>query len=356
MLSDFIAANRDELIARTRVKIASRLAPRATQRELESGVPGFLDQLIAALRSEPSAIPAMMAQSAAGHGAALLELGYTVAQVVHDYGDVCQAITELAGELDARISTDEFHTLNLCLDNAIAEAVTEYARLRDRSLAGAETERSGIFAHELRNRLAAAQLGFDVIQSGRAPVGGSVATVVGRSLKAMTDLVNRALVEVRLDSGTTRQQRVHLRQLIEEADADGALEAAALGVSFNVTAPDPTVDVAVDPQILAGALANLIQNAFKFTKKGRQVTLRTAVRDERVEIEIEDGCGGLPTGKAEELFQAFEQRGSNRSGLGLGLFISRKGVEASGGKLRVRDVPGSGCIFTVELPLMSLAP
>ncbi|HEY5145460.1 MAG TPA: hypothetical protein VII82_01770, partial [Polyangiaceae bacterium] len=256
MLSDFIAANRDELIARTRVKIASRLAPRATQRELESGVPGFLDQLIAALRSEPSAIPAMMAQSAAGHGAALLELGYTVAQVVHDYGDVCQAITELAGELDARISTDEFHTLNLCLDNAIAEAVTEYARLRDRSLAGAETERSGIFAHELRNRLAAAQLGFDVIQSGRAPVGGSVATVVSRSLKAMTDLVNRALVEVRLDSGTTRQQRVHLRQLIEEADADGALEAAALGVSFNVTAPDPTVDVAVDPQILAGALAN----------------------------------------------------------------------------------------------------
>jgi len=74
-----------------------------------------------------------------------------------------------------------------------------------------------------------------------------------------------------------------------------------------------------------------------------------------VEIEIEDQCGGLPPGKAEELFGAFQERATNRSGLGLGLFISRKGVEASGGVLRVRDVPGSGCVFTIDLPLLALA-
>ena len=81
----------------------------------------------------------------------------------------------------------------------------------------------------------------------------------------------------------------------------------------------------VDRQIVAGAIANLMQNAFKFTRQGGHVSLRTSVTEDRVLIEVEDQCGGLPPGKAEELFDAFQQRGEDRSGLGLGLFISRKG-------------------------------
>jgi hypothetical protein len=69
-----------------------------------------------------------------------------------------------------------------------------------------------------------------------------------------------------------------------------------------------------------------------------------------VQIDVADECGGLPTGKCEELAAACEQRGADRSGLGLGLFITRKAVEASGGVLRVRDVPGTGCVFTIDLP------
>jgi signal transduction histidine kinase len=71
---------------------------------------------------------------------------------------------------------------------------------------------------------------------------------------------------------------------------------------------------------------------------------------DRVVIEIEDECGGLPPGKAEELFQPFMQRAADRSGLGLGLSISNRGVEANGGRLHVRDLPGKGCIFTIDLP------
>jgi hypothetical protein len=58
----------------------------------------------------------------------VVEGGYTVSQAVHDYGDICQAITELALEQKAPITVKEFHTLNRCLDTAIAEAVTEQAR------------------------------------------------------------------------------------------------------------------------------------------------------------------------------------------------------------------------------------
>jgi hypothetical protein len=295
-----------------------------------------------------------MAASATIHGAALLSRGYTIAQVVHDYGDACQAITELANETGAPITTDEFHTLNLCLDNAIAGAVTEYARLRTESVAAGETERSGVFAHELRNRITSAQLAFQAIKSGRAPIGGSVAAVLARNLNGMTALINRALVEVRLDSGSAQSQRVHLHELIEEAEIDGTMEASVHGVSLSVTPVDHAIDVNADPQILAGAVANLLQNALKFTHAGGHVSLRTSVAGARVAIEIEDECGGLPPGKAEELYGAFKQHGANRSGLGLGLFISRKGIEACGGVLRARDIPGSGCVFTIDLPLLPL--
>jgi signal transduction histidine kinase len=67
-------------------------------------------------------------------------------------------------------------------------------------------------------------------------------------------------------------------------------------------------------------------------------------------LDVEDACGGLPPGKIEELFRPFEQRGADRTGLGLGLSISQQGVEANGGVLRAHDLPGIGCVFTIDLP------
>ncbi len=148
-------------------------------------------------------------------------------------------------------------------------------------MAAGETERSGVFAHELRNKIAAAQLAFQAIRSGRAPVAGSVAAVLARSLYGMTTLINRALVEVRLDSGSAKRQRVHARGLVEYAGVEGALEASMHGVSLSVT-PMADSDVDADLQILAGAVANLLQNALKFTPAGGHVSLQATV--------VERGC------------------------------------------------------------------
>jgi signal transduction histidine kinase len=97
-------------------------------------------------------------------------------------------------------------------------------------------------------------------------------------------------------------------------------------------------------------LANLLQNAFKFTHDHTTVKLRAYARGGRVLIEVADHCGGLPPGSAEKMFAPFAQHGEDRSGLGLGLFIARRSVEADAGTLRVRDVPGTGCVFTISLP------
>jgi C4-dicarboxylate-specific signal transduction histidine kinase len=73
-------------------------------------------------------------------------------------------------------------------------------------------------------------------------------------------------------------------------------------------------------------------------------------------IDIADRCGGLAVGDAQTMFMPFSQRSSDKSGLGLGLTIARRNIEANDGALGMRDVPGVGCVFTISLPLHEPAP
>jgi signal transduction histidine kinase len=314
----------------------------------------FLTQLAETLRLETSPTPfssSAIGSSASKHGRDLLMMGFTVSQVVHDYGDVCQAITELAVEKRATISPEEFHTLNRCLDTAIAAAVTEYGRLKDEATSHQEVERLGQVAHELRNHIQTALLSFQVVKTGRVGITGSTGAVLGRSLIDLRDLVDSALSEVRLAATTQRRDRVSLLVFVEEVAVAANLHAEYREIRLTVEPVDPTLAINVDPQLLASALMNLLHNAFKYTRAKGQVTLRTRAENGRVFIEVEDECGGLGE-KDTELFRPFgDRRGSDRSGLGLGLSISRKVVKASGGEVHTLNLPGKGCIFGIELPL-----
>ncbi len=354
MLHEFLTANTQEIVARTRAKLVARTSGTPTEEALKNGVPLFLSQIIDRLRDTTNDYRAI-GESATSHGAEMLVAGFSVSQVVHGYGDICQVVTQTADEKDAAITADEFHLFNRCLDDAISHAVTEYERRRDVAIADEGTERLGTLAHELRNRLNAATLAYTVLQEGTVAIGGSTGAVLGRSLRGMRDLINNALSGVRLDSGIGRRQRVSVSGLVEEAEVEAAMEAKAGGFGLAVSNVAHGIDVQADPQILAAAIGNLLQNAFKFSRTHGHVSLRASATDEQVLIEIEDACGGLPPGKAEELFRPFEQRSGERSGLGLGLGISRRGVEAMGGTLGVRDLPGRGCVFSIALPVLPAA-
>jgi hypothetical protein len=205
MLYEFVTTYRDAIIARTREKLANRPWPLASTSELEHGVPLFLTQLAGTLHSESAGThesTSAIGASAARHGGELLALGFTVSQVVHDYGDVCQAITELAVELDAPIGTDDFRMLNRCLDDAIAGAVTEYGREQNQTILDGETargtERLGFLTHELRNLITTAIFAFDVLKTGNVGVAGSTGAVLHRSLMGLQTLISRSIAEVRL--------------------------------------------------------------------------------------------------------------------------------------------------------------
>ena len=353
MLYEFLLTNRDEILARSRGKLSGRKAPTPTRAELAEGLPLFMDQLIAILRaakSERAEEHRSIATSAGLHGGVLLRLGLTVGQVVHDYGSICQSVTELADERDIAISADEFQTLNRCLDDAIAEAVTTYEEQRDRTVGGAGVAHLGFLAHEMRNLLSTSMLTFDALSRGSVGVHGSTGTLLGRSLRRMRVLIDRTLAEVRLEGGAQQRDRVSIPELIEEIEVVATIDANEHDISLSVDAGHPDVTVEADHQILASVVANLVQNAFKFTRAHGHITVRTHTTGDRVLIDVEDECGGLPPGKAEDLFRPFEQRGADKTGLGLGLSISMKGVRANGGEIRVRNLPGKGCTFTVDLP------
>ena len=351
MLQEFITQNRTELVAACRAKVAARPLPVPTPEELDSGVPLFLDQLADILRGRTDSSPEIR-ESAARRGDDMLRLGFTVSQVVHDYGDICQAITELALERDAPISTADFRALNRCLDEAIALAVTEYARKRDEAIAAADIERRGAFAHELRNLLNTATISFETLRTGNVGANGATGVILGRSLSRMREFIARSLSETRVDAGIQNRERIPVGSFMDEVEASAKVEAQSRHLRLTVVRDDRFASVDADRQVLASAVGNLLQNAFKFTRREGGVVLRSSTTGDRVRIEVEDECGGLSSDDLLGYFRPFQRRGSDRSGLGLGLSMSKRGVEASGGTLQVRNIPGKGCAFTAELPMI----
>jgi signal transduction histidine kinase len=371
MMHEFLTAHRGDLIERCRCKVVERNSPEATPDETEHGIPVFLDQLIKTLLElSPEPLRSRSVSGSTGgvnttsseigggairHGRELFYRGFTVEQVVHNYGDLCQAITDLAFELDVPFAIDEFRTLNRCLDNAIAGAVSAFNYQREALAADNEekalNQRLGFFAHELRNLVNTATLALLAIKEGKIGVAGATGAVLDRSLVGLRILIDRSLTEVRMSAGMPVQVRLFsLADFIAEVRLSSSLEAKVRQCVLKVSIVDPTLAVDGDRDLLLSAVGNLLQNAFKFTRYGSEVRLHTRTTADRIFIDIEDHCGGLPPGDADKMFYPFMQADADRTGLGLGLAISQSSVQANRGVLSVRDVPGTGCVFTIDLP------
>lgn len=209
-LHDFLTSNREQLISCCRQKVAERIAPAMSADPTEHGVPAFLEQLVETLKKEettsarggaPEATPAPtpIGRAAAINGAELLRRGFSVDQVVHGYGDVCQCVTALAVEQKAAISTDEFRTLNRCLDDAIADAVASFGATHqtsnDRQLKDWQ-QRLDDFAAEHRRLSDIAIQSLAAIQTGNVGTGGATGRLLAHALAEMRSLTDRTLPEI----------------------------------------------------------------------------------------------------------------------------------------------------------------
>jgi len=218
MLHDFLTTNHNELIDRCRAKVAKRFGPHMAPAQEEHGAPMLLQQIAETLRTEqltpqreikepqPAPAPTPIGRAAALHGTELLRLGYSIDQVVHDYGDLCQAVTELAVEHKEPISVDEFRTLNRCLDNAIADAVAAFGIARENRIeAQAQTMHTRLkgYSDEHRRLSDVAVEAFQAIRSGNAGVSGATGNLLMPTLSEMQSLADRSLPQVHLISQAT---------------------------------------------------------------------------------------------------------------------------------------------------------
>ncbi len=375
VLYEFLTANRGELIERCRVKNDERRPPQETAVQLAHGVPTFLDQLIKTLQVEQTAERVQSVKvsgisgggsgsseigaSATLHGRELSQQGFTFEQVVHEYGDLCQAISDLALERDASISVEEFRTLNRCLDNGIADAVSEFGAQRvalvQVAAAGALNERLGFLAHELRNHVHTATLAMMAMKAGHVGLTGATSGVLDRSLSGMRALIDRTLADVRSEAGLAPRARlISLADFFCRSQDHRSAGGPIARMQFHGRASRPALAINVDREMLFSAVRNLLQNAFKFTRLGTDVALTSHVSADRIRIDVSDHCGGLPDATPEDLFVTFKQSAKDRTGLGLGLAISRRAVETNHGTLAVRDIPGTGCVFSIDLPRHAL--
>jgi signal transduction histidine kinase len=365
MLHEFLYAQRSDLIERCRAKVAVRSGVETFETDRAYGVPHFIDQLIQMLqapqggwevsaggRATGQSVSSEMGISAARHGRELARRGYSVEQVIHDYGDLCQAITDAAFAAGARIEVDEFRTLNLCLDNAIADSVSEWAYQNELVRADQSTARIDRFVYQLRKLIHTASLAVIAIKAGNVGISGATGAVLDRSLIDLRTLLDSSIGDLRgsrpVSSAT--QTRMSVADFVVESKISASLEAQSAGCTFSVSAVDPTLAVVVDREMLFSAVGQLLNNAFKCSRTNGQVAFGASASGNRIQIHVEDSCGGLAAGQAEEMLRLSVPDGPPKAG---GLAMCQRDVQANSGILSVRDVPGSGCIFTIDLPRRS---
>lgn len=351
MLYEFLEEHRIEILALTEEKTVKLAGSLPSSVELRKGLPIFFENLIRYLKSPLDASDeAKIVSGAAGHGEELMRLNYTLSHVVHAYGAMCQAITEFAQRKSATIATHEFNDLNMCLDIAIASAVTEFQYHTVQASEEREVQHMGFLVHELRNALSSATIAQDMIRQGLVGTSGSTARVLEANLSRMRSLIDRSLSEVRMRADPHLHiETFSLNALIDQILLTAKREAEKKN---QILKSECVVEISMstDRQLVLAAVANLIQNAIKYSKDKSQITVRAVTSGANVVIEIEDQCGGMDVTMIKNLFKPFVSGSFDQSGLGLGLTIVQRAVSLLQGKITHQNHPDRGCRFVIEIP------
>jgi signal transduction histidine kinase len=357
-LHEVLSARREDVMLRWKEHGQGTLAPEAMSPiELVNHLPQFLGEILAALREDAglkSVGPSPEESStAAVHGEQRLRLGFSLDSVVREYGALREAIIATARGAGAQVTLRELQVVDDSIISGIADAVSEYTHQRDAELLRQANEHFAFIAHELRNPLSAATTSFQLLKHrGQLPAESRAVGALERGLKRTSELIDQTLQIARVASGIElRRHWTTVGALFEDAELGASSEAESKGVELRLVC-EKDARIHIDVRLVRSALGNLLRNGVKYTPSGGAVEMRGQISNGRAVIEVEDRCGGLSPGKVEEAFAPFVRLDNHQTGFGLGLAIAKQAVDAHGGSIRVQNLPGKGCIFVLEFPVV----
>lgn len=341
MLYEFLTSQRTAILNVAREKASGIMGGSANHGTVEEGWKVFYDELIGILKldqpfefhSERGAHSSM----AVKQGKEYVRLGCTISEVVHSYGNICQAITEVATDRGYQMTPREFRQLNLSLDTAIAEAVSEFERVRRATVRLAEIDRLGVLSDELRNCLQTATIALDIVESGTVGVGSHTSSILRNSLNTMSTLLDTSMTGIRLAADPeVSLERVRLFDLMSEVGVMSDHPSRSRGIIVEIQG-DLSLEVAVDRHLFTSALSNLVTRALKNARRGDTIYVRGHSYDNRILIDVEGACD------TDSVVP------STGTGGAFSLDLVQRAVERNAGTLEVRQTD-SGCVTTIALP------
>jgi signal transduction histidine kinase len=354
-LSGLLADRRVDILERWTQRIGREHVDKELSRgESWDDLPHFFDEVLAALRSEEGSSAEAAASNGStasvAHGTQRLRVGFDLAEVIREYEILTECILDEVEAVGGSISTRAFRRVQGLLNAGRAQAISAYIDRRDLEMTRTHSHHVAFIAHELRSPLMTAFLALTALRKNERTEDHWALGMLTRNLNALRELIDQVLTADRLAGQIQlRRESFDLRAVLGQVVAEAQLAAQQRHVEIAVQTPD-ALAFNGDQRLLRSAIGNVLGNAVKFTHEGSAITVRAGRHDGGMRIEVEDGCGGLPEGNAAQLFELFVQRGEDRTGFGLGLAIVKQALEAHGGRVSVRNVPGKGCVFALDLP------
>jgi two-component system phosphate regulon sensor histidine kinase PhoR len=247
---------------------------------------------------------------------------------------------------------------------ALGVVFTARALYREAQLSHLKTDFVSLVSHELRTPLTSIRMFIETMLLGRITDPQQTREVLGvlaKETERLSDLIERVLDWSRIESGRKWYERtpVPVADVLNTSLTAFRAQTLDAQMTLRTEVPPDLPRVEVDPDAIAGAVLNLLQNAFKYTGEDKQIAVRARHERRAVVIEVEDNGVGIPPRDRKRIFERFYRVDNlltrRTAGSGLGLAIARRIVEAHGGRIHVRSEIGKGSCFSIHLPISQRA-
>ena len=257
------------------------------------------------------------------------------------------------GETDKnlKIERDEYDVSSKAIQKHLSEEISEH--LKTKVSVTTRDELIAILSHDLRNPIGAISTSAELLQMEiKEPSHKNLIELIKRNANTAIQLIQDIFEMENISQGNfdLKLERHNLLLLLKECIESFAHAAAAKKLTLELLPADDVVEVVFDRGRLWQVISNILGNAIKFTQESGRIVISLKATSDEAHISIADNGPGIPADKLDEIFNRFSQIASkNRTGLGLGLYISKIFVEAHGGKIHVDSTPGKGSTFHIIL-------